>query len=262
MLRAFRRVKTTSRGALLDRSRRATPSVSTRSSGCARERLRRAALRAADRRRAARRRRRARHHRRAGAAVPARDRRRSSAAAWSTTGGHNILEPAVFGKPIVFGPTCTTSRRLPARSVATTRPCRSASERELEQALVALVTDPVRRAGLGAAARALVEANRGAKTRTLDVIAALLPPRRPRRTVQTSGPSDWSSDVSRLSTLYAASPPLAARWYTRAPGAPRGGWRGRSSASATWRSAAPARRRWSRRSRACCVDDGRTARRS
>ena len=28
----------------------------------------------------------------------------SSAAVWSTQGGHNILEPAVHGKPIVFGP--------------------------------------------------------------------------------------------------------------------------------------------------------------
>ena len=36
--------------------------------------------------------------------------------------------------------------------------------------------DPVERARLGAAARALVEANRGAKPRTLDAIATLLPP--------------------------------------------------------------------------------------
>ena len=50
------------------------------------------------------------------------------------------------------------------------------SERELDEALLTLVTDPVRRARLGAAARALVEANRGAKTKTLAVIAELLPP--------------------------------------------------------------------------------------
>ena len=57
------------------------------------------------------------------------------------------------------------------------------SERELDEALLALVTDPVRRARLGAAARALVEANRGAKTKTLAVIAELLPAARPRRAV-------------------------------------------------------------------------------
>jgi hypothetical protein len=42
--------------------------------------------------------------------------------------------------------------------------------------VVALMGDPVRRARLGAAARALIDANRGAKDRTLEVIAGLLPP--------------------------------------------------------------------------------------
>jgi 3-deoxy-D-manno-octulosonic-acid transferase len=50
------------------------------------------------------------------------------------------------------------------------------SERELEEALLTLATDPARRAGLGAAARALVEANRGAKQKTLAAIEDLLPP--------------------------------------------------------------------------------------
>ena len=42
-----------------------------------------------------------------------------------------------------------------------------------------LFGDPVRRASLGAAARALVEANRGAKGKSLAVIAELLPPAPP-----------------------------------------------------------------------------------
>jgi len=41
---------------------------------------------------------------------------------------------------------------------------------------VSLMGDPVRRARLGAAARALVEANRGAKDKTLAVITSLVPP--------------------------------------------------------------------------------------
>jgi len=41
--------------------------------------------------------------------------------------------------------------------------------------LLALLTDPVRRARLGAAARALVESNRGAKDKSLAVIGQLLP---------------------------------------------------------------------------------------
>jgi hypothetical protein len=38
------------------------------------------------------------------------------------------------------------------------------------------MTDPVRRARIGAAARALVDANRGARARTLEALDALLPP--------------------------------------------------------------------------------------
>jgi 3-deoxy-D-manno-octulosonic-acid transferase len=47
---------------------------------------------------------------------------------------------------------------------------------ELAATVVRLTGDPVERARLGAAARALVEANRGAKPRTLAAIEALLPP--------------------------------------------------------------------------------------
>jgi 3-deoxy-D-manno-octulosonic-acid transferase len=49
------------------------------------------------------------------------------------------------------------------------------SEHELEETLISLMSDSVRRAGIGAAARALVDANRGATERTLDVLVALLP---------------------------------------------------------------------------------------
>jgi 3-deoxy-D-manno-octulosonic-acid transferase len=53
--------------------------------------------------------------------------------------------------------------------------------RELEDVVVSLCGDPVRRAKLGAAARALVDANRGAKDKTLNVLGDLFPPsgRRP-----------------------------------------------------------------------------------
>jgi 3-deoxy-D-manno-octulosonic-acid transferase len=91
-------------------------------------------------------------------------------------GGHNILEPAVFGKPIVFGAHMQNFREIADAFLANDAAVQVPTERELEAALLALVTDPVRRARLGAAARALVEANRGAKTKTLSVIAELLPP--------------------------------------------------------------------------------------
>jgi 3-deoxy-D-manno-octulosonic-acid transferase len=91
-------------------------------------------------------------------------------------GGHNILEPAVFGKPILFGPHMQNFKEIVDAFVGNDAAVQVGSERDLEQAMVSLATDPVRRAKLGAAARALVEANRGAKDKTLAVIADLLPP--------------------------------------------------------------------------------------
>jgi 3-deoxy-D-manno-octulosonic-acid transferase len=50
------------------------------------------------------------------------------------------------------------------------------SGRELDEVLMSLMNDPVRRARLGAAARALIDTNRGARQKTLAVLTELLPP--------------------------------------------------------------------------------------
>jgi 3-deoxy-D-manno-octulosonic-acid transferase len=91
-------------------------------------------------------------------------------------GGHNILEPAIFGKPIVFGPHMQNFREIAEAFVANDAAIQVQTERELDAAILSLVRDPVHRARLGAAARALVEANRGAKDKTLVVLGELLPP--------------------------------------------------------------------------------------
>jgi 3-deoxy-D-manno-octulosonic-acid transferase len=90
-------------------------------------------------------------------------------------GGHNILEPALFGKPIIFGPHMENFAEIAEAFLANGAAVQVHSERELVEAVVGLMNDPVRRASLGAAARALVDANRGAKDRTLAVITSLLP---------------------------------------------------------------------------------------
>lgn len=90
-------------------------------------------------------------------------------------GGHNVLEPAVFGKPIVVGPYMHNFKEITATFLESEALVQVPNERALDEALSSLLGDPVRRARLGAAARALVEANRGASTRTLDAIARLLP---------------------------------------------------------------------------------------
>jgi 3-deoxy-D-manno-octulosonic-acid transferase len=91
-------------------------------------------------------------------------------------GGHNILEPAVFGKAIVFGPYMQNFAEIARAFVENDAAVQIRSGRELEHALLGLLTDPVRRARLGAAARALVEANRGARGKTMTAIARVLPP--------------------------------------------------------------------------------------
>jgi len=92
------------------------------------------------------------------------------------TGGHNILEPAVFGKPIVFGPYMQNFAEISRTFLENGAAVQVQSDRELESALLDLLGDSVRRAGLGAAARALVEANRGARTKTMAAITQVLPP--------------------------------------------------------------------------------------
>ena len=259
MLRAFARDRARSRPTRCSSWRRATPSASTRSSasrGSAGFRDR-AAIRAADRRRAARRRRRARHDRRAGAGLPGRRRSCSSAAASSTTGGHNILEPAVFGKPIVFGPHMQNFAEIAEAFLANDAAVQVQSGRELEDALVDCCRDPVRRARLGAAARALVEANRGARERSARRH------RRPAAAGRCGGghrPAlpPWPVEADEHAGIHLRAPRhRRGAAYHRRPRRDSGGSRGRSSASAISRVGGTRQDAGRRRmSRACCCETG------
>ena len=91
-------------------------------------------------------------------------------------GGHNILEPAVFGKAILFGPHMENFAGVADLFVARDAAWQIRSGRELGEAIEALLADPARREALGAAARKLLEDNRGARRATLAAIRALLPP--------------------------------------------------------------------------------------
>ena len=102
-------------------------------------------------------------------------------------GGHNVLEPAVFGRPIVFGPHMENFAEIAELFLSGGAAVQVHTADELPAALSELLADPVRRAGLGAAARALVDANRGARRRSLEVIATLVPPREPARALGGPG---------------------------------------------------------------------------
>lgn len=92
------------------------------------------------------------------------------------TGGHNILEPAIFGKPIVFGPHMQNFAEIAEAFLAGRAAVQVRDGAELEQALRQLLTSGNERARLGAAARTIVEANRGAREKTVAAIVKLLPP--------------------------------------------------------------------------------------
>ena len=91
-------------------------------------------------------------------------------------GGHNILEPAAFGKPVIFGPHMQNFQEIADAFLAEGAAVRVRSESELEATLRTMLADPSMRRKFGAAARAIVEANRGARERSLEVVAELLRP--------------------------------------------------------------------------------------
>ena len=91
-------------------------------------------------------------------------------------GGHNPIEPAAFGKAIVFGPHMENFADIANLFVARGAAWQLAAPDQLDGALAALLSNAGRRAALGAAARALVDDQRGARGRTLAVIAELLRP--------------------------------------------------------------------------------------
>lgn len=89
-------------------------------------------------------------------------------------GGHNILEPAWFGKPPVYGPSMENFRDMAAKFSGAGAGIQVASGEKLGRAWIDLIRNSARRDEMGRKARALVEANRGATARSLDHIAAIL----------------------------------------------------------------------------------------
>jgi len=89
-------------------------------------------------------------------------------------GGHNILEPAWFGKPPVFGPYMHNFRDMATQFLEAMAAVQVWSGPELGQRWIEIIDSAERSAAMGRAARALVERNRGATARTVARIAAVL----------------------------------------------------------------------------------------
>jgi 3-deoxy-D-manno-octulosonic-acid transferase len=87
------------------------------------------------------------------------------------SGGHNPLEAARFGVPVLMGPSCQNFREI-VDGMKAASAMRIAQENNLTQDLLSLLEDDH---GMGQRGRAFFRSNAGATARTLEALLALLP---------------------------------------------------------------------------------------
>src|SRR6266404_4289938 len=90
------------------------------------------------------------------------------------SGGHNILEPAAFGKIPVFGPSMENFAEIASRFVAAGAAIQVESPEDAGVAWIELLRDPERRHKMGENAKHLVDSSRGATDRALAEISKFL----------------------------------------------------------------------------------------
>lgn len=87
------------------------------------------------------------------------------------SGGHNILEPAAFGKIPVFGPSMENFAEIASRFLAAGAAVQVESPEDAGVAWIEFLGDPAKMKKMGDAARRLVEDSRGATDRALAELA-------------------------------------------------------------------------------------------
>ena len=88
-------------------------------------------------------------------------------------GGHNPLEPAQFGVPIVMGPHYVNFRAITEDLLAAQAICITTRE-ELAGALAGLLSNPAEARAMGGRARQVFEQQAGATGRCVEAIRGLL----------------------------------------------------------------------------------------
>jgi 3-deoxy-D-manno-octulosonic-acid transferase len=91
-------------------------------------------------------------------------------------GGHNVLEPAAFGLPVVFGPHMHNFAAI-GELLLTADAARQVRDTDgLADVVLRWLGDASERTRVGENGRRVVEANRGALDRTWQMVVDLLPP--------------------------------------------------------------------------------------
>jgi 3-deoxy-D-manno-octulosonic-acid transferase len=92
------------------------------------------------------------------------------------SGGHNILEPAAFGKIPVFGPSMENFAEMASRFVSAKAAVQVESPEDAGVAWIELLRDPERARGMSETAKRLVDESRGATARAMEEVAKYLGP--------------------------------------------------------------------------------------
>ena len=90
------------------------------------------------------------------------------------SGGHNILEPAAAGRPVLVGPHMDNFREIADRFLSENALLQVSTADELGGEVATLMRDPERGLALGERARAVVARNGGAVRRTAEALAGLV----------------------------------------------------------------------------------------
>jgi 3-deoxy-D-manno-octulosonic-acid transferase len=90
------------------------------------------------------------------------------------SGGHNILEPAAFGKVPVFGPSMENFADIARRFTDAEAAIQVESPEDAGVAWIELLRDPARGARMGEAARQLVVTSRGATERAVAEVSRII----------------------------------------------------------------------------------------
>ena len=94
-------------------------------------------------------------------------------------GGHNVLEPAIVGTPVVYGPHVSNARHIAEMLESAGAGQRVEDAASLADALVEALNDPDACRARGVAGRGVLDAHRGSSERSADWIERVLDATRP-----------------------------------------------------------------------------------